>query len=783
MNLPPLWSEPLALGFSIFPCQYLTKRPAVKWEAFQNTRADAATLAAWVSSQYNVATATGALSGTWVLDTDSPEAEAAFLKLGTVPDTLTAKTPRGRHRYYRYPAGVHIGNRAKLAGTKGIDVRGQGGYVMSPGSFFWPDATEAAEGKLPGSYQWEQAPTLGAIVDAPDWLLALVTRSNEPPVQYGELASPAVAVVTSEYGRRALTAECNNLRAAVPGERNDQLNRSAFAIAQLVAGGDIVVAEAADAIRAAAAEIGLEPDEIEQTLGSGWKSGVKQPRKGVSVDAATAFGAVAPVLPAGASAEPPPRHSRFRSGDEYMSAELQLEHFKDCVWVQDEDRIWIGTEFLSQRQFEKRFGGRRFVIDAQGQRPTKSAWEAFTESLLLEMVWTHGTCFRPDLPTGTVVETEQRTFLNTYVPIETLRVSGDPGPFLDFLSRILPVERDRRILLSYLAALIQNPGRKFQWWPVIQGTKGNGKSAISTIMQHAIGEVYSHLPNVAKMARNGINFNAWLDQRLFVGLEEVYAANRRDFLEEFKPYVTNSRISIEKKGVDETTGSNLCNGIALTNHRDGVPIDDDERRYAVFFTAQQRAEDLVRDGMDGNYFPDFYNWLYGREAHAARGENYGLAVCNDFLRTYAVEAEFNPAGGCVRAPRSSTYAEAVRGSLGSVEQEVMEQIEQNATGFAGGWVSSQYLNSLLTTLNLRIPRNKRPEMMRHLGYIYHPALQDGRVNALILPDNSKPRLYIRSEHPALAVTDPAEVARAYTRAQDAAVTEGNVLAFKRSGAA
>lgn len=498
---------------------------------------------------------------------------------------------------------------------------------------------------------------------------------------------------------------------------------------------------------------------------------------------AAAFGSVAPVLPAGATLTAPPRDPRYRdTSGQYMSAEQQIEHFKGCVWVQDEDKIWIGDEFLNQRQFDKRYGGRKFVIDPVGERPTKSAWEAFTESMVLDMVWTHGTCFRPDLAAGTVLNVEGRTLLNTYVPIETHRVAGDPAPFLDLLTRMLPVEGDRKILLNYMAALVQYPGCKFQWWPVIQGTKGNGKTALSTILQHAVGDRYSHLPNVAKMARNGINFNAWLDRRLFCGLEEVYAANRRDFLEEFKPYITNGRISIEKKGVDETTGDNRCNGIALTNHRDGVPIDDDERRYAVFFTAQQCAEDIVRDGMDGNYFPDFYNWLFGREGYAGHGENYGLAVCNDFLRTYQLCAELNPAGACVRAPRTSTYALAVRASLGSVEQEILEAIEQNEPGFCGGWVSSLYLNRLLERLRIKVARNKRPDILRAMGYIPHPSLPNGgRVNNPINPDGGRPTLYVLRQHAALLIKDQGDVAKAYTAAQHDAMQTATVLAFRRTG--
>lgn len=502
---------------------------------------------------------------------------------------------------------------------------------------------------------------------------------------------------------------------------------------------------------------------------------------GAASSPAAAF-AVAPVLPAAASAEPVPQDPKQRiHGDAYILPGQMLDFFDGCVWVEDEDKIWVTDKMLNQSRFNGRFSGYFFPMDPSGAgKPEKNAWDAFMHSQIVKRPSVDSTCFRPEAASGAIIETEGLRLVNTYVPIETHRIAGDPAPFLDFLGRILPVERDRRILLSYLAAITQNPGRKFQWWPVIQGTKGNGKSAISTIMQHAVGERYSHLPNVAKMARNGINFNAWIHKRLFVGLEEVYAANRRDFLEEFKPYVTNTRISIERKGVDEVTGENCCNGIALTNHRDGVPIDDDERRYAIFFTAQQEAADLVRDGMDGDYFPHFYNWLDGRGTYAHLGENYGLAVCNNFLRTYAVEAEFNPAAGCVRAPQTSSYGQAIRASLGSVEQEIIEAVEQGEPGFCGGWISSLYLHGLLERLRIKVPRNKRPDLLRTMGYVPHPGIPNGsRPNAPIAPDGKRPVLYIRREHSTMALKDPAEIIKAYSDAQNEAISGATVLAFKR----
>jgi hypothetical protein len=468
----------------------------------------------------------------------------------------------------------------------------------------------------------------------------------------------------------------------------------------------------------------------------------------------------------------------LRGNNEYMGVDGQLGHFAGCVYVRTDNRIYTPDgDLLDQARFKATYGGYQFVLDPQGQKMTTNAWEAFTENRVYKAPLCHARCFRPELTSGALIPEEGRVLLNTYVPIETPRIAGDASRFTELVAKLLPVERDRRILLSYLASMVQNPGHKFQWWPVIQGTEGNGKTALLRIMSFAIGHRYTHLVDVHKMAKVGNNFNAWVQGNLFLGIEEIYVAERRDFLEAFKSTVTNDRVPVEGKGVDQVTGDNRLNGILLTNHRDGVPINIDGRRYAVFFTAQQRAEHLVRDGLDGTYFPDLYDWLKGRREYEGLGPNYGYAVCNNFLREYAVAEEFNPAGICVRAPETSSTAEALVVSRGRAEQEIAEAIEAARPGFAGGWVSSKAVDDLLDRIRANVPRSKRREMLLGLGYDYHPHLPDGRTNVVVQPDNSKPRLYAKLGHIVCNIEAPALIAQKYQEAQGPGGSSDAATAF------
>jgi replication-associated recombination protein RarA len=75
-----------------------------------------------------------------------------------------------------------------------------------------------------------------------------------------------------------LRDEIDRLRAARIGTRNHQLNRSAFVVAQLVAGGEPLESAAQDLLLSAGLSIGLAEPETSQTIASAFEAGLRHPR-------------------------------------------------------------------------------------------------------------------------------------------------------------------------------------------------------------------------------------------------------------------------------------------------------------------------------------------------------------------------------------------------------------------------------------------------------------------------------------------------------------------------
>lgn len=452
----------------------------------------------------------------------------------------------------------------------------------------------------------------------------------------------------------------------------------------------------------------------------------------------------------------------IRTGYQMLTVSQQIEHFAGCVYVRDLHKIWTPDgSLLDNGQFRASYGGYVFSMDTINDKISKSAWEVFTESQAFCFPRATGICFRPECPPGAIIEEENCQLVNTYVPIQTPSVPGDPSPLINHIYKLLPNGNDAEILIAYMAAIIQYPGVKFQWMPLIQGVEGNGKSLLITCIIQAVGRRYSHKPNAADISNK---FNKWLLEKMFIGIEELYVADRQEVLDALKPLITNDRVEIQGKGLDQVTGDNRANFLANSNHQDAVRKTHSDRRYCVFFTAQQEPGDLERDGMGGDYFPNLYNWL----------RSGGFAVVTHWLQNYPIPDALNPATHCHRAPVTSTTEAAIRASMGGIEQEIMEAVDEGRPGFSGGWISSLALDQLINDRKARINPNKRRDLLRNLGYDWHPALDKGRVcNPIIDPAvgmSGKPKLYIKSGHLARNLTSGSDVVRYYVEAQQGANT-------------
>jgi hypothetical protein len=415
-----------------------------------------------------------------------------------------------------------------------------------------------------------------------------------------------------------------------------------------------------------------------------------------------------------------------------LTVPQMVKLFAGCVYVSDDHAILCPDgALLDQPRFKAVYGGHEFQMDYENARFSKDAFEAFTLNRAHRFPKVRRRTFRPDLPFGEIVGDAVNVFRMPTVATSDASVD----PYVDVLARIMPDERDRQIFLSWCAAMVQSPGTKFQWAVVLQGTQGNGKTFLLRCLAEAVGMDVVHLPNPEDMNEK---FNDYIEGRLLIGVEEIYMKDRRDMLERLKKYITNERIEVRAMQRNKRMIGNLTNWFFCTNHQDGVVKSRDDRRYAIFFTAQQTASDLERDGMSGDYFPNLWRWA----------RNGGFAAVAGFLRCYQVAAEFDPRGLAHRAPKTSSTDAAIKASLGNLEQIVDEAVQNGKPGFRGGWISTVAVTNLLKNETGRnYTRNAIANVLKNLGYEKCRMLRDGRSPSPVFGEgSSRPRLYCLPEN-------------------------------------
>jgi energy-coupling factor transporter ATP-binding protein EcfA2 len=239
---------------------------------------------------------TGIVNGVSVIDYDRIDGEAredAQQRMNALQEMIAqgggswvgcmlVVTPSGgMHLCWRHVDGV--GNARGDAMPRGIDVRGEGGYVIAPGTVR-PDGKVYSPRDDPHSADWMSFDTFLA-----------VGRETLPPFpkwiiqhRHGSVAAigrSATAVERAphelDWGEAAMAENIAEMRATGEGGRNERLNRIAFRTGRLLAAGYLPsVEEAQERLRDAALATGLEAVEVERTMLSGLSAGLLQPAVG-----------------------------------------------------------------------------------------------------------------------------------------------------------------------------------------------------------------------------------------------------------------------------------------------------------------------------------------------------------------------------------------------------------------------------------------------------------------------------------------------------------------------
>jgi Bifunctional DNA primase/polymerase, N-terminal len=273
----PLW-WPATTGdcaCGLTDCESVGKHPISRLvpHGLHDATSDVDTIGCWWSRApfANIGIRTGAESGLVVVDVDGEAGLRSLRALITshvvIRPTWARTGPGGWHAYFAHP-GIAVPNSTGRLG-EGLDVRGDGGYVVAPPSLH-------ASRRL---YRWAGPPPEGEepLPHLPDWLLELAMPQAPAEAERGPIQLRTDDI--DAYVAAVVERETRDVAGAPPGQRNDRLNRAAFKLGQLVGAGLLDETVAAAALVAAGLAAGPGERKIRSTVSRGLDAGRDHPRQ------------------------------------------------------------------------------------------------------------------------------------------------------------------------------------------------------------------------------------------------------------------------------------------------------------------------------------------------------------------------------------------------------------------------------------------------------------------------------------------------------------------------
>ena len=173
-----------------------------------------------------------------------------------------------------------------------------------------------------------------------------------------------------------------------------------------------------------------------------------------------------------------------------------------------------------------------------------------------------------------------------------------------------------KYILSWIAFIIQNPGKKTETCLMILGDEGTGKTMFTTVICKLFGN-YA-LTNIASIDDVVGQFNAITENKMLVVLNELSAAentaNKKSIHNKLKTLITDDINVINRKGIDQYESENVSNYMICSNEFNPLIISENDRRYVVTEVDNSKRGNATYfsklfNSFDEEFYINLYNYF------------------------------------------------------------------------------------------------------------------------------------------------------------------------------
>ena len=316
------------------------------------------------------------------------------------------------------------------------------------------------------------------------------------------------------------------------------------------------------------------------------------------------------------------------------------EWARDWVYIEKTCEFYHGVLHyaIKREAFDSKYGREVEVVFADMAASRLVLHEYQIDTVVDTMFWPGA---------GLTFEHDGKRMLNSYrdsgvKPCDVMDADGQSvvDLFMGHVRFTLSEVDEQHLLIDFLAWVVQNPGQKMNWSLLLQGAQGVGKSYFGVVMMLVLGEMARNIEPSALSGR----FTAWAHGATLVIVEEirVVSESRYEIIDRLKPFIANATVPIEEKGRDHRTVPNFTSYLMFTNHKDALPLEQGDRRYAPLFSRVQTEQQLFRELGGAAGAGDYFTHLFDES-------NRRPDALSRFLRDWQINPKFNAKG---RAPHT-----------------------------------------------------------------------------------------------------------------------------------
>lgn len=566
-------------GFHVFPLYPHSKLPAIKGFPELATR-DPLKLERWwaKSPLYNIGISTsrfGENESLLAVDVDNKgkkkgtdELLRLELEGKTLPATFEQLTPTtGRHLIYRVKDPIKQG--VDVLGP-GLDIRARGGYLVGAGSIIES-----------GIYVGHPRP----VTIAPEWL---VNECGKAKPKSSSASEALPGVEPSRSAERAIRYLLTEAPLAVEGANGDQ---TTYRVASRVKDHGV------DALTCFSLLLDhwnerCSPPWTEEALSRKVENAYAYGREPVGVSAPeTQFDVIPPETPISPIQAFNKEFAWIGGNKGFVLHETTDEEGLFTV-----EFIDVATFHNNEAPRTMQFGEKPVPISRVWiKHPDRRSYKGFSFTPGKQPragfynLW-RGFAYEP-LPKGAEAPLAHRQALDAFLEHSLENICDGDAAL-------------HRWLMGWFAHLIQRPWEKPLTAIVFKGLKGVGKNALIERVKDLLGHHGKLVSNSRYLTGN---FNAHLEGKLLLILDEAFWSGDKQANGILKDLITGRTHTIERKGQEAYETKNLTRVAILGNENWLIPASEDERRYAVFNVGNKRRGDkpffkMMRESMEsGGY--------------------------------------------------------------------------------------------------------------------------------------------------------------------------------------